>query len=127
MCRGARCTETSGREISFTATAACRVYDWEWAIPRGRPFLDPWTYEFGVMLDALDGERELVAVLRESLLKVEDWLGTRGLDPRFAMATMAPAIAELAIRMRRATGHPGPAEVPLGKIMAATEDLLARA
>ena len=101
-----------------------RVYDWEWAIPRGRPFLDPWTYEFGLMLDALDGERDLVAVLRESLRNVEDWLERRRLDSRFAIATMAPAIAELAIRMRRTTGTPGPAEVPLGKIMAASEELM---
>jgi hypothetical protein len=101
-----------------------RVYDWEWSSPCGRPFLDPWAYEVGAMLETIEHGSGLAEALGEAIENVEAWLDRRGIDPRFALATLAPSLAELAIRIRSATGRAAPSESPgdpIAQIMAASE------
>jgi hypothetical protein len=104
---------------------AVRIYDWEWASVEGTPFHDLWTYEFGELLPSAQRSQDLVAPLADALAQVRAGIGDAGLDERFAAATLAPALAELTIRMRRATGRQGPAEGALAGMMAAAEELLA--
>ena len=106
---------------------ALRVYDWEWARLEGRPFLDVWTYELA------DLERSTAGVADDRLAewcanrgaRIEQQLRERGLDPRFALATLAPSLAELSFRVRILTGMPGGNEAGARRLMAALEELLA--
>ena len=91
------------------ADGQLRVYDWEWAALEGTPFIDLWTYELGVLLrppPAAPPDDDLVAASKRVMAE----LRRRRIDPRFALATLAPSLGRLAIRMRVATGQPGPAE-----------------
>jgi hypothetical protein len=100
-----------------------RVYDWEWAASDALPFLDLWTYEFGVLLRPPIGGPP-AGGLEAAVERVSDSLAARDLDRAFAHATLAPSLAELAIRMRRITGRPGPAETALQELMADAERVL---
>jgi hypothetical protein len=101
-----------------------RIYDWEWAEMKGTPFLDLWTYEFGELLGPPQPVDSLVATLRRSARALESELSRRDLDSRFALATLGPSVARLSIRMRLATGVPGPAETALAGIRSAAARIL---
>ena len=105
-----------------------RVYDWEWSRLGGRPFLDLWTVELGSLREeAQNGiaDGRLHKECHAALKRVEQDLATRGLDPRFALATMAPSVAELSFRVRRLVGRAGGNESGAMRIMAVVEGLLA--
>jgi hypothetical protein len=102
-----------------------RVYDWEWAQAEGPPFFDLWTTELGLLRrQAEEGSPRLDESTREALARVRAEHDRRGLDPRFALATLAPSLGQLMFRLRRATGRPGGAEAESVRIMAAAELLL---
>ena len=102
-----------------------RVYDWEWARPEGSPFFDLWTTELGPLRRAAEvGTADLVAPLGDALARVADELRRQGTDPRFALATLAPALGELVFRVRRSTGVPGGAEAESARLMDAAAELL---
>src|SRR5205085_10117587 len=74
-----------------------RVYDWEWAELTGRPLFDLWTYELAELRQSASEpgtDAELEAATVAALGRVEDDLRAWGLDPRFARASLAPALAE---------------------------------
>lgn len=103
-----------------------RVFDWEWTRPLGPPFQDVWTYELGELREqamAVPAE-ELDEAMQLALERVEQQLAEYGLDPRFALATLAPAIAELSFRVRRETGRPGGNELGAALVMESVEELL---
>jgi hypothetical protein len=104
-----------------------RIYDWEWAQLEGPPFFDLWTTELGLLRrQTEEGSRspQLVEMTREALTRVRAEHVRRGLDPRFALAMLAPALGQLVFRLRRATGFPGGAEAESVHLMGAAEDLL---
>lgn len=102
-----------------------RVYDWEWAELKGRPFFDIWMYELGELRQrAESGATRLEEPLAESLDRVRKALEERGIDARFALATLAPAIGLITFRERRATGQPGGGEESSRHLMMAAEELL---
>ena len=102
-----------------------RVYDWEWAHPEGPPFFDLWTTELGLLRrQAEEGSPRLLESLREALTRVSAEHGRQGIDPRFALATLAPSLAHLVFRVRRATGVPGGAETESVALLTAVEALL---
>ncbi|HEX9093430.1 MAG TPA: phosphotransferase [Coriobacteriia bacterium] len=102
-----------------------RVYDWEWAEEQGTPFFDLWTFELGVLRKkAEDGECDLRQPLVEAVARVSAELEAQGLHRGFALATLAPSLARLVFRVRRATGLPGGAEAESVRLMAAVEGLL---
>jgi Phosphotransferase enzyme family len=107
------------------ADGALRVYDWEWASISGRPFFDIWTYELGSLRhdppETVDG---LVDALREASGRVEGQLARRGLDPRFARATLAPVVAQLTFRVRRVRGQAPANEARAVQLVCAVERLL---
>jgi peptidoglycan/xylan/chitin deacetylase (PgdA/CDA1 family) len=105
---------------------ALRVYDWEWARLRGRPYLDLWTWELADLRDAALGleEEELATRMRAAIERVEQRLTDQGLDPAIACATAAPALAELSFRIRALTGSPGGNEPGAMRVMAALEQVL---
>jgi len=95
-----------------------RVYDWEWARLGGQPFLDLWVYELSELrLAARRGRLGADRPLEPALVRVQAGLADRGLDPRFAVATLAPSLAELALRIE-AGKRPHP---PLVALMVAVE------
>jgi Phosphotransferase enzyme family len=102
-----------------------RIYDWEWAEPEGPPFFDLWTSELGLLRrQAEEGRPRLLEALGEALARVSVELDRRGLDARFAPATLAPSLGHLVFRVRRATGVPGGAETESVRLLAAAEALL---
>jgi hypothetical protein len=102
-----------------------RVYDWEWAQPEGPPFFDLWTTELGLLRrQAEEGSPGLLERLRVALARVSEEHERRGLDARFALATLAPSLGQLVFRVRRATGVPGGAEIESAELMAVAEALL---
>jgi hypothetical protein len=113
--------------IAYSA-GAMRVYDWEWGRRRAGPFFDLWTYELAELRN-LAGRRphEVEPTLRSALRRVSDALAARGLNPAFARATLAPAIAEMGFRIRRLTGEAGGNEAGSVAVMVAVERLLAAA
>jgi hypothetical protein len=102
-----------------------RVYDWEWAEAEGRPFFDLWMYELGELRErAQRGEQNLARATSDSVERVRRELEIRGVDARFGLATLAPAVGRITFRERRATGFPGGAEATSVHVMAAVEELL---
>jgi hypothetical protein len=102
-----------------------RIYDWEWAESEGTPFFDLWTFELGILRRrAEEGEADLVEPLRDALAFVSAELGRRGIEPSFALATLAPSLANLVFRVRRATGRAGGAEAESVRLLEAAEELL---
>jgi hypothetical protein len=102
-----------------------RVYDWEWAQPEGTPFFDLWMIELGLLRRQVEeGNPRFVEMTREALARVRAEHARRGLDPRFALAMLAPSLGQLTFRIRRETGAPGGAEAESVHLMAATELLL---
>jgi hypothetical protein len=102
-----------------------RIYDWEWAHREGPPFFDLWTSELGLLRRrAEDGEPDLLEPAHKALARVSAEHGRQGVDPRFALATLAPSVGRLVFRVRRAFGVPGGAEHESVRLMAAVESLL---
>jgi hypothetical protein len=102
-----------------------RIYDWEWTELKGRPFFDIWMYELGELRQRAEtGETGLEGPLTESLGRVRAELEQRGIDARFALTTLAPAIGLITFRERRATGLPGGGEESSRSLMAAAEGLI---
>lgn len=102
-----------------------RIYDWEWTELKGRPFFDIWMFELGELRQRAEtGETELEDPLTASLGRVREELEQRGIDARFALATLAPAIGLITFRERRATGMPGGGEESSRHLMRAAEGLL---
>ena len=102
-----------------------RVYDWEWARLEGDPFLDRWTYELAELRQRLERESfDPTPSLRSALERVEADLGGQDVDPRFVLATVAPALGRLAFRVRRATGRAGGGEAASATLMAALEPMI---
>lgn len=106
-----------------------RVYDWEWAKPTAPPFFDFWTYDLAELRDLVDAELEssperLAELLRGAMKRVEAELAAVGLDPRFALAQLAPAIGELTFRCRWEIACPAENEPASIKVMAAAEALV---
>jgi hypothetical protein len=105
--------------------AALRVYDWEWAREEGGPFFDPWCWRLGPLRRRAElGGGDLAARLAEAAEWVAAGLADQGCDRRFALAALAPALAELTFRVRRATGRAGGAETESGLLMDAAAELL---
>jgi hypothetical protein len=105
---------------------AMRVYDWEWVEEDGRPFFDIWLYELGELRERASRlpERDLQLEVAQSVERVERELERRGLDSRFALATLPGALALITFRERTATGLPGSGEEGSLRVMAAAEELL---
>lgn len=102
-----------------------RIYDWEWAHREGPPFFDMWTSELGLLRrQAEEGEPDLLEPVCQALARVSAEQGRQGVDPRFALATLAPSLGRLVFRIRRAFGVPGGAENESVRLMAAVESLL---
>jgi hypothetical protein len=102
-----------------------RVYDWEWARMEGTPFFDLWTMQLGPLRSrAEQGAADFRQPLGAALARVAEELGRRGLDPALALATLAPSLARLVFRVRRATGMAGGAEAESVRLMEAAEALL---
>jgi hypothetical protein len=105
--------------------AAIRVYDWEWLQLDGQPFFDVWTFELGELRHAADrGEHDFAEPLAEGLQRVEAELERRGLDPRFALLTLAPTLGRLTFRVRSEMGYEGGNEEASARVMASAEELL---
>ena len=103
-----------------------RVYDWEWATLTGRPFFDRWTYELASLRhDPSDSIEALCDGLRTACRRVEEGLAEVGLDRRFALATLAPVVADLAFRVRRVRGQAPDNEQRAMQLVAAADRLLA--
>jgi hypothetical protein len=99
-----------------------RVFDWEWAELDSTPFLDLWSYELTPLLDrSWERDSELVDALGRAERNVEAGLAARGLPARFAAATLAPALAELAFRFRRERGIAGGSETRFARMLPAVE------
>ncbi|HET6449406.1 MAG TPA: hypothetical protein VFG31_09880 [Conexibacter sp.] len=81
-----------------------RVFDWEWGIEQGEPFTDRWGLELGELRDGLIAEQALGPALAAALERMRAGLAEVALDPRFARATLAPAVARLAHRRRATSG-----------------------
>ena len=102
-----------------------RVYDWEWSELKGRPLFDIWMLELGDLRQRGDaGETGFASDLANALGRVQAELRERGVDERFALATLAPVLGLIAFRERRATGMPGGGEESSRKLMVAAEELL---
>jgi hypothetical protein len=102
-----------------------RVYDWEWATHAGGPFFDLWTYELGELRErAEDGESGFGTELERAVERVAAELDARGIDGRFARATLAPALGYLTFRVRWSTGRRGGGEEASVALMADAEPLL---
>jgi hypothetical protein len=104
---------------------ALRVYDWEWLELDGQPFFDAWTFELGELRHAADrGGHDFAEPLARGLERVEKEFERRGLDPRFALLTLAPTLGRLTFRVRSEMGYEGGNEEASGRVMAAAEELL---
>ena len=105
---------------------ALRVFDWEWGALEGDPFLDPWMYEIGPLraLAAESGDG-LVAEMRRAVGNVETSLAAVGVDPAFAAPMGAVVVAEIAGRVRRATGLPSAWEATARPFLRALARILA--
>jgi hypothetical protein len=102
-----------------------RIYDWEWAHRDGPPFFDLWTSELGLLRRrAEEGELQLLEPVRQAVSRVSAEQCRQGIDPRFALAMLAPSLGRLVFRVRRAFGVPGGAEKESVLLMAAVESLL---
>jgi peptidoglycan/xylan/chitin deacetylase (PgdA/CDA1 family) len=104
-----------------------RVYDWEWTQPSGRPLFDLWTYRLAELRDLAERDAshaELLDAAAAGVEPVEAELRRRSIDERFALATLAPALADLSFRIRAATGRPGGGERGAVRVMDAVADLL---
>ena len=102
-----------------------RIYDWEWAQREGPPFFDVWTSELGLLRRQAEvGETDLLEPVGQALARVSAEQSRQGVDPRFALATLAPSLGSLVFRVRRAFGLPGGAETESVRLMAAVESLL---
>ena len=86
-----------------------RVYDWEWAEFDGLPFLDRWTYELGPLRDVARSRPQpwVVEALASAAARIEAELGRSGMDGRFALATLVPALTHLLFRQRAERARPG--------------------
>ena len=107
------------------AGADLRVFDWEWAQLEGSPVFDLWSFELCELrqtaqtrFDAIEPE------LRAAVGRVRGELTQAGIDGRFAAAMLAPTLAELVSRVRRALGVPGPWESQAGALLDGVERLL---
>ena len=101
-----------------------RIFDWEWAGHDAAPFLDLWTYELAPLVEQALPDPELLDALSSASGAVRSGLAARGLPERFALVTLAPALAELAFRFRRERGVGGGSETRLARMMPAVERLL---
>jgi hypothetical protein len=63
-------------------------------------------------------------LLRTAVAAVEKELRLRGLEPSWALATLAPVLARFSFRIRQELGMPSGMEVHSMKVMAAAERLL---
>jgi hypothetical protein len=105
--------------------AAIRVADWEWATLRGSSLFDLWTYELAEMRwRAAHGQSDLEADVRSALRRVTDELRVRGIDTRWALAMLAPVLAELSFRIRLRIGMPDGMEVPSAIVMRAVDAVI---
>jgi hypothetical protein len=75
-------------------------------------------------LRARAGERELGGHLRAALERVRAELRQRGLDDRFALATLAPVLGGLSFRVRTRLAMPDEMERHSIAVMRAAEQLL---
>ncbi|HEV3001263.1 MAG TPA: hypothetical protein VGW75_11040 [Solirubrobacteraceae bacterium] len=106
--------------------ASLRVFDWEWGRLEGWPAFDLWTYELSdAQLRTRLRPDAAVPSLREGLGRVRAELDARGLPAALAAAALAPAAAEMILRIRRATGRPGPGEPSLLALLEPIERVLA--
>jgi hypothetical protein len=102
-----------------------RVADWEWGATEGIPLFDIWTYELAdLRWRAAKGERDLERALREALRSVREEVVARGLDVRWALATLAPVLAELSFRIRKRIGMPDGMERPSREVLRAVDRIL---
>jgi Phosphotransferase enzyme family len=113
------------RENVAAVDGAVRVYDWEWARLDGTPVFDLWTYDLAELrLRARRGERELERHLASALERVRRELRQRGLDDRFALATLGSVLGTLSFRVRTRLGMPDEMERHSIAVMRAAEELL---
>jgi hypothetical protein len=102
-----------------------RVYDWEWAAQEGIPLFDLWTYELAELrVLARDGANGLEERLEGAMGRVRAELSDRGLDERFALATLAPVLGALSFRIRARLQMPDAMERHSIAVMRAAERLL---
>jgi len=113
------------RENVAAVNGAVRVYDWEWAQLDGTPLFDLWTYDLAELrLCARTGEGSLERHLEPALERVRGELRQRGLDDRFALATLAPVLGALSFRVRTRLAMPDEMERHSIAVMRAAEQLL---
>ena len=102
-----------------------RVLDWEWGALNGDPFLDFWTYELGELRTGLTtGEADARVQLEEAASRVAEYLSEEGMDPGFALATLAPCAGQLVTRIRDVTNSPSGWEAVGDAILRGVEELL---
>ena len=81
-----------------------RVHDWEWGRLEGLPTFDPWTYALAdVRLERNGGSCRDGALSRQAD-RVVTCLAAAGLPPELATLTVAPTLAELALRAEERSG-----------------------
>jgi hypothetical protein len=113
------------RENVAAVDGAVRVYDWEWARLDGTPLFDLWTYDLAELrLQARQGEGSLARHLEHALERMRGELRQRGLDDRFALATLAPVLGALSFRVRTRLAMPDEMERHSIAVMRAAEQLL---
>lgn len=104
-----------------------RVYDWEWTAPSRLPAFDVWTYQLAELRHlAFGGETDatLLGAGAEALAAVEREFAERRIDPRLALATLAPSLAELSFRFRVETGRPGGNEAGAVRLLTIVERII---
>jgi hypothetical protein len=86
---------------------------------------DLWTYDLAELrLRARAGEGSLERHLGPALERVRGELRQRGLDERFALATLAPVLGALSFRVRTRLAMPDEMERHSIAVMRAAEELL---
>jgi hypothetical protein len=80
--------------------AAMRIYDWEWTYLEAPPFFDLWTYDVAEIRHRTLHGTGRPRPLADAVAGVAAQLRDRGVDERFALATLAPSASELTFRSR---------------------------
>ena len=106
---------------------AMRVYDWEWTELDAAPFADLWTYDIAEIRHFATHGHGRQRPLEEAVAGVAAQLRERGVDERFALATLPAVAAQLTFRSRWEDGPDSGSEEGSIPLFADIERLLGSA